>query len=128
MMKTAIAFTTLLVAALGLVGCRGQISDAPPIHLNPNMDQQYRYDPQEPIMGFEPGGHEHLLFADGRAQRLPVEGTVAYGQLRDDEHYYEGRVNGQFTNELPSQVTLDRALLERGRERFDIYCTPCHGD
>jgi mono/diheme cytochrome c family protein len=48
--------------------------------------------------------------------------------LRDDTHFYEGRVDGVFVNTLPAQLTLDQDLLERGAERFGIYCTPCHGD
>ncbi|MGH9789566.1 MAG: c-type cytochrome [Candidatus Acidiferrales bacterium] len=65
------------------------------------------------------------FFADGRGARQPVEGTVARGQLRDDEHLYTGKVNGELVTTFPFAVT--REVLERGRERFNIYCTPCHG-
>jgi len=65
------------------------------------------------------------FFRDGLSARPQVEGTVALGQLRDDEHLYTGRVNGQLAETYPMHVT--RAVLARGRERFNIYCTPCHG-
>ncbi len=64
-------------------------------------------------------------FPDGRASRnLPV-GTVARGWLRDDEALYTGKVNGQFVDAFPLAISHDDLL--RGQERFDVYCTPCHG-
>jgi hypothetical protein len=64
------------------------------------------------------------FFEDGRASRPLVEGTVAQGQLRLDEHLYTGKINGEWAAALP--VPLTRELLERGQERFNIYCSPCH--
>src|SRR5574339_455648 len=68
---------------------------------------------------------EAEFFPDRRGARPIPEGTIPRGFLHDDEHLYTGKVNGQFTDEFPFQVT--RAVLERGRDRFTIYCTPCHG-
>jgi mono/diheme cytochrome c family protein len=64
------------------------------------------------------------FFEDGRASRPLVEGTVAQGQLRLDEQLYTGKINGVLAATLP--VPLSRQLLERGRERYNIYCSPCH--
>jgi len=64
------------------------------------------------------------FFGDGRSERPEVEGTVARGHLRLNEHLYAGKVNGQPATTFPFPIT--RADLERGRERFNIYCTPCH--
>jgi len=64
------------------------------------------------------------FFPDGRSERQPVPGTVARGQLRTDELFYAGRENGVAANRFPFPIT--RADLERGRERFNVYCTPCH--
>lgn len=64
------------------------------------------------------------FFRDGRSARVPVEGTVARGHLRDDEHLYTGKVNGKLVETLPFPVT--RELLARGQERYNIYCMPCH--
>jgi mono/diheme cytochrome c family protein len=64
------------------------------------------------------------FYADGRSARPVVEGTVARGQLNDDELLDTGKVNGQDATEFPFQVTPE--MMARGRERFDIYCSPCH--
>jgi mono/diheme cytochrome c family protein len=64
-------------------------------------------------------------FADGSASRTPPPGTVARGLLREDEALYTGKVDGQLVDAVPFAVTHDD--LVRGRERFNIYCTPCHG-
>jgi hypothetical protein len=65
------------------------------------------------------------FFADGRGMRPLPEHTVARGFLEEDELLYTGKVNGQVVDEFPFPVT--RQVLDRGRERFNIYCTPCHG-
>ena len=68
---------------------------------------------------------ESTFFADSRSARPLVEGTVARGQLRDDDLLYTGKMNGQDATVFPAPVTAQ--TLARGRERFDIYCSPCHG-
>ena len=65
------------------------------------------------------------FFADGRSARPLVEDTVARGFLYADQKFATGKSGNDFVTQLP--VPLTRALLERGRERFNIYCTPCHG-
>lgn len=93
----------------------------PRVHLIQDMDNQPRYGPQS----------RNDIFADGRSMRLPIPGTVARGKLEEDDHYYRGyRMNGQvaeFFNTLPAQAALSESLLVRGRQRFGIYCAPCHG-
>ena len=64
------------------------------------------------------------FFADGRSARPQVEHTVARGQLREDEYFYTGLVNGKEQDALPFPATL--TVLERGQERYNVYCTPCH--
>jgi mono/diheme cytochrome c family protein len=64
------------------------------------------------------------FYQDGRSARPQVVGTVARGQLHADSYFYTGLENGKEQNALPFPVTL--AVLERGQERFNIYCTPCH--
>jgi len=64
------------------------------------------------------------FFGDKRLARPPVPGTVARGQLRDDPHLFTGRVNGALVTTFPFPITRD--VLERGRERYNIFCTPCH--
>lgn len=64
------------------------------------------------------------FYADARASRPLVEGTVARGQLGNDELFYTGKINGQEADQFPYPVT--QQMLERGRERYNIYCSPCH--
>jgi mono/diheme cytochrome c family protein len=110
------AVLPLLAAAVLASGCRGMTKAQPPIHLVQNMDQQARLDPDEAT----------TLFPDGRASRLPVPGTVAQGTLREDAHLHEGKVGGAFAGALPASLPATPAFLARGRERYGIYCAPCH--
>jgi mono/diheme cytochrome c family protein len=64
------------------------------------------------------------FFADQRSERPPVEGTVARGQLRDDSYFYTGKTGNSPGDYMPFPVT--KAVLDRGRERYNIYCAPCH--
>lgn len=91
------------VATVMLAGCRQDMHDAP------------RYEPLE----------ASTFFGNGQASRLPVANTVPRGQLREDEHLFTGKVGGQPVTELP--IALTPALMARGRERFDVFCSPCHG-
>jgi mono/diheme cytochrome c family protein len=66
------------------------------------------------------------FFDDGRSARPLAEDTVARGQLRDDVAFYTGRgPDGKPVDTFPFPVTKE--VLERGRQRFNIYCSPCHG-
>jgi mono/diheme cytochrome c family protein len=65
------------------------------------------------------------LFADGSSARPLVDGTVARGTLQEDEAFFTGRVNKVTVKELPFPV--DEKVVDRGQERYNIYCTPCHG-
>ncbi len=98
----ALVATGVLVAALPLSACRQ------------DMHNQPRYEPME----------YSAFFPDQRAARPVPAGTVARGQLHEDQHFYTGKVGGRFAETFPMPIT--RALLERGRERYDIYCSPCH--
>jgi len=93
----------LLLGTLGLAGCRQ------------DMHNQPRY---KPLAATD-------FFGDGRSARPTIEDTVARGQLHLDAARYTGKENGKDVTQIPIQIT--RADLQRGRERFDIYCSPCHG-
>jgi len=115
--------SALLVLPLGLVACQAQKFSEPPIHLNQNMDLQNKFEAQE----------ANDFFPKARAMRHPVEGTVAVGELKTDQHLHEGKEGEEHVASLPSvdehgePIELTREFLERGQERFGIYCTPCHG-
>jgi mono/diheme cytochrome c family protein len=68
---------------------------------------------------------ESEIFADGRSARPLVAGTVARGSLREDAVYFTGKSGTQFVAQIPVEVTP--ALLARGQERYQIFCSPCHG-
>jgi hypothetical protein len=68
------------------------------------------------------------FFADGRSARPVVAGTVARGQLRDDDELYRGRdSSGKLIEDFPKSFPMTEAVLERGRQRFNIFCSVCHG-
>lgn len=119
-MKTRI----FVVTVFALTACRGWETENRPIHLIKNMDTQekgkaYRRDSTG-------------LFADGRMMRAPVEGTVAQGQLGDDDLWELGvDEKGEPSKAWPASVSdgskfMD-GIVERGENRYAIYCTPCHG-
>lgn len=68
---------------------------------------------------------ENGFFADNRGSRIPPPHTVARGQLREDEQFYTGKIGNDLATNFPMQVTPQ--LLQRGQQRFDIYCAVCHG-
>lgn len=138
MTKRRLLMLTLALPALAIGACRGERSDAPPRQFFPGMDDQQRWDPQE----------ETDFYADGRVAREPVAGTVAFGWwphaddqgrdvfLAESDAVYRG-IDGQggylarapidelFEDSPSSPDVAD--LIARGRERFDIYCSSCHG-
>jgi hypothetical protein len=65
------------------------------------------------------------FFNDELSARPLVRGTVAQGDLREDDLLYTGKIDGKDSNVFPFPVT--REVVERGRERFNIFCSPCHG-
>ena len=116
---------TLFVCVLvvSLLGFRGELFTKPPMDVFPEwafpgMKYQPRYRPQA----------ESAFFADGRADRVPPPHTVARGMLRTDDALHAGRVNAnEFVRGFPAPLTVDLKFLEHGRERYEIYCLPCHG-
>ena len=113
-------FSALAVVVL-LTGCRGWETEERPVHLIKNMDTQER--------GRAGRRDSTGLFADGRTSRLPVEGTVAQGQLGDDLLWEEGVDDkGEPTKAFPANVKSEfDSQVARGQNRFNIYCAPCHG-
>lgn len=114
--RRMIPVSVLLLVALIIVGCQGRPSSREPIHLNPNMDDQEKFEAYE----------RNPLFGDDAAMRTPPLGTVARGALILDSIYQTGFTSDSVpVAQMPVDINLP--LLERGRERFDIYCSPCHG-
>jgi mono/diheme cytochrome c family protein len=97
-------------------------SPEPRIHLFQDMDEQPRYETQN----YSP------IFADHRAMRPVIPGTVARGDLRGPAEFVMGYTPGgegqpRFVTEFPEQIQLTRDLLLRGQVQYNTYCLPCHG-
>lgn len=108
----ALALTSVVVTS----GCaRGCTSSRPPIHINPSMYNQPKVLPQT----------ASTFFYDGASMRQPVPGTIPIGGLKEDTAFFTGKgADGQFVAASP--VPVNEALVERGRQRYAIYCQPCH--
>ncbi len=99
-----------------IVKARVTYSEQPRIHVVPDMDNQPKLKPQA----------ASPLFSDGRAMRPPVAGSVAWDEPEPDEPALTGKEHdGRWLNVSPVPVTM--SLMHRGRERYGIYCSPCHG-
>ncbi len=114
--------TAGLLSICGVASCRGDVSEEPPIHLQRNMFSQERYDPQ----AFSP------FFEDNRSMRSPVEGTVSREHYEADDTIATGRFadNSGYVLTVPTAIAARLGgpdkMVQRGQERFNIYCTPCH--
>lgn len=106
-------FITLLII---LHGCRGYVSEQPPFHVNPNMDTQ-------------PKGkayRENTFFNDKMSMRPSIDGTVAFGKLKEDTHYYQGKINNEVAKTLPKNLTVDLTFLQKGQKLYNQTCSACH--
>jgi mono/diheme cytochrome c family protein len=110
--KISFQLSCLLMACVVFAGCQGTTDLE---RLRQEMYNQSKYEPLE----------KSDFFADGRASRPWVAGTVARDHLRTDTHLYEGKVNGENATTFPFAIT--EQVLDRGQERFNIFCSPCHG-
>jgi len=137
MLRTFFALFALgMVAVLALAGFRGTKSSVPPLEIFPDMDHQPKFQPQHPTN----------FFADQRAARKPVEGTVPLGYTLPNrylqagakntkfdtigfanlnDYLHTGRVGDVYGDGIP--VDVNEALIDRGEERFNINCSVCHG-
>lgn len=93
------------ICAIALSGC------------HPDMWNQPRYTSLQPSD----------FWSDGAASRPIPEGTVEFMQPRTDDHYFTGKIDGDFATEFPEEILVDAALLDRGQRQYEIFCTPCHG-
>jgi mono/diheme cytochrome c family protein len=132
-----LAYALVALTVVGLLGIRGQKFSKPPIRIFPDMDNQDKVKAQKP----DP------FFADGHGSRLPVTqtqprglneaGASSIGGIPEYEfggqsgYYYTGHVGDYFGSGMPEELTLTEesalSLIERGKERYGIYCAVCHG-
>ena len=113
---TLITMTCLAAIPFALIAkARTTHSPVPRVELIQNMDSQPKYKAQA----------GNAIFRDGRAMRRQPAGTVARGELNENDHLHRGVVGDGWATGLP--MPLDATLLDRGKERYDIFCSPCHG-
>ena len=123
----ALIGAALGAAIVGMAGFRGGLSRKPPIEIFADMDQQAKLQPQRPA----------AIVANGVSSQLPVPGTVARSQpiqtvdgtayLFQDAPVNTGRIVGTTNFVETNPLPVNAHLIARGRDRFDIYCSPCHG-
>lgn len=122
-LPTGLVYSLIIVAVASVVPfalaakARYTKSGSTRIHLIQDMDSQPKYKAQR----------ENPFFADNRADRPAIDGTVAAGDERVDDHFYLGKDGAAWARTFPSEIALTEATMDRGRQRFGIYCTPCHG-
>ncbi len=165
-----IAFLCLLPPVI-IFRASGMTNLQPRMHIIPDMDWQDKNKTQTVSPNFSPVGEPNYLFADGRAMRPPIPGTIAWGHLDTDSEYFRGikagstkvavgLKTGSFTGlqdpepdekaaaqdnnapddaaaaaeaepdwvtTFPKDIVVDHTLLKRGKQRFEIYCSVCHG-
>lgn len=107
----------VVVAAAAIAGFRGSKTERRPIELFDDMDRQQKVKYQKPSE----------FFADGRAARMPITGTVPAGIPLDDEYYLTGAIGGQWGDGMPKSIQVTPQFLAQGKERYEISCRVCHG-
>jgi len=132
-----LAYALIALLVVGIFGLRGQKFSKPPVRIFPDMDEQDKLKAQKPS-GF---------FADGLGSRLPIaqtqprgfnpEGERVIGGIPEHEfggqsgYYYTGEVGDYYGNGMPEELSLTpenaTELIQRGKERYGIYCAVCHG-
>jgi mono/diheme cytochrome c family protein len=123
MRNVYLVILVLVVATVSVLGLRGTRFTKPPMDVFPEwafpgMKYQPKYKPQ----------HESAFFADGRVDRPIPAHTVSRDALRNDDQLYAGKAaDGSWLHGFPEALAVDAKFLAHGRERFTIYCQPCHG-
>jgi mono/diheme cytochrome c family protein len=127
LISIALIGLALGAATVGIAGFRGELSRKPPIEIFPDMNRQLKLRPQEP----------DSFFPNGVSSQLPPPGTIARSEpiqtvsgpvySFEDAPVNTGRIAGTTNFVVNNPLPVNEAQLQRGRERFDIYCAPCHG-
>jgi mono/diheme cytochrome c family protein len=111
----------------GIAGLPGRMSRRPPIEVFPDMDRQAKLRPQEPFKFMPNGVSSQLAPAGTIARSQPIETVNGAVYRFEDSPVNTGRVTGTTNFIADNPLPMSAALLQRGRERFDIYCAACHG-
>lgn len=139
-MAAVLGVVLLMLPPAAIFKAMGKTSRAPRLHFMPDMDWQDKVKAQNVSPAW---ADETPIFADDRGMRKPVEGSIARGQLRFDTEMFQGIKKdyhppasdsdtavddlSKYITEFPAGIEVNETLLARGRDRFNIYCTACHG-
>ena len=108
-------FGAVGLTIVAIAGFRGDFTERPPIEIFPDMDRQPKYKSQTPSP----------LFPEGRVDRVPPYGTIPFHLATDQPYLISGKMGNMWGTGIP--VTVDKKLLARGKERYEINCQVCHG-
>ncbi len=112
-----LALVLAVISAVSILGFRGDKTTNRPLEIFPDMDDQSKYKPQT----------ESDFFADGRSDRLPVQGAIARGFLKDDDHLHFGKDGDAWAAGFPEQIVINNDLMAKGQNKYTVYCSMCHG-
>jgi mono/diheme cytochrome c family protein len=122
-----LVFVVSAAAVFAILGLPGGISRKPPIEVFPDMDRQAKLRPQEPNPFFTNGISSQLPPVGTVARSTPVETAAGAVYAFEDSPLNTGKVTGTTNFVAANPLAINETLIRRGQQRFDIYCTPCHG-
>jgi mono/diheme cytochrome c family protein len=122
-----LVIVAISAAAFAIIGIPGHLSRTPPLEVFPDMDRQAKLRPEKPFEFFTNGLSSQLPPVGTVARSAPIETANGKVYSYQDVPFNTGHVTGTTNFIEINPMTVNAALLARGREQFNIYCTPCHG-
>lgn len=122
-----VAVVVLSAAGFAVLGLQGRASHKPPLELFSDMDRQPRLRPQKPFDFFSNGVSSQMAPAGTIGRSTPIQAASGPVYSFEDSPVNTGCLAGTTNFVEVNPLHVDAALLQRGRDRFDIYCAPCHG-
>ena len=127
LLHSILVIVAIAAAAFTMVGAPGHLSRKPPLEVFPDMDRQAKLRPEKPFDFFTNGLSSQLPPAGTVARSAPVATVNGAVYAWQDVPFNTGRTPGTTNFVATNPMVVDTALLQRGREQFNIYCEPCHG-
>jgi mono/diheme cytochrome c family protein len=127
LLYSILVIVAITAAAFTIVGIPGHLSRKPPLEVFPDMDRQAKLRPAQPFDFFTNGLTSQMPPAGTVVRSAPVETANGAVYSYQDVPFNTGRVTGTTNFVTLNPLVVNAALLQRGREQFDIYCAPCHG-
>jgi mono/diheme cytochrome c family protein len=122
-----LVFVASAAAVFAIVGIPGHLSRKPPLEVFPDMDRQAKLRPEKPFEFFTNGLSSQLPPAGTVARSAPIQTAAGPVYPFEDSPFNTGKISGTTNFIETNPLVVNAALLARGREQFNIYCTPCHG-